>query len=143
MCTTEPRIFFWIAAFIADSIAVNTNGIKTILADGWSTFFNGKSVLSNSPKILPRSPLCYFRILSICKFILADEFFAKALQTFAACLLNHPLYGKLVSPLELPIIFDGNLRITPVLFFVADFNLLDCESDSFTICVTLNWCVFH
>ena len=35
-------------------------------------------------------------------------------------------------PSELPIIFDDNLGTTFVLFFIADFNLLSCEFDSFT-----------
>ena len=34
--------------------------------------------------------------------------------------------------LELPIMFDGSLKVTSVTFFVADFNLLSSEFDSFT-----------
>ena len=41
--------------------------------------------------------------------------------------------GKLaVSSLKLQIMFDDNLRVVPVYFFVADFILLSCESDNFT-----------
>ena len=55
------------------------------------------------------------------------------LQDFATCLLvNNNLCEKLVSSLELPIIFDDNLKTTSVSFFIADFNLLSCEFDSFT-----------
>ena len=62
-----------------------------------------------------------------------DELFAKALQRFATYLLvNSNLRGKLVSSSELPTIFDDNLATMSVLFFIADFNLLNCEFDSFT-----------
>ena len=58
---------------------------------------------------------------------------AKALRRFATFLLvkNH-LWEKLVSSSELSIIFDDRLRTTSVSFFIADFNLLSCEFDSFT-----------
>ena len=50
-------ISLWIAAFVADADAVNSNGIKTLLADGFSIFFiKGKPVFSNGPKILPKNP---------------------------------------------------------------------------------------
>ena len=65
--------------------------------------------------------------------ISVDEFFAKAVQRFATCLLvNNNSCRKLVLSLELPVIFDDNLKTVSVLFFVADFNLLSCEFDSFT-----------
>ena len=60
-------------------------------------------------------------------WILTDELFAKALQKFATCLsVNNYLCGKLVLPLELPIIFDNNLKTTSALFFIADLDLLSC-----------------
>ena len=37
----------------------------------------------------------------------------------------------IVSWLGLPIIFDDNLKIALDLFFIADYNLLSCEFDSF------------
>ena len=50
-------------------------------------------------------------------------------------------WGKLVS-LSL-ITFDDNLKTTSVSFFIADLNLLSCESDSFTFkllyCVIFIW----
>ena len=62
-----------------------------------------------------------------------DELFVKALRRFATCrLVNNNLWGKLVLSSELPIIFNDNLRSTSVLFYIADFNLLSCEFDSFT-----------
>ena len=36
-----------------------------------------------------------------------------------------------MSSLELPIIFDDNLKITSVSFVIADFNLFSCEFYSF------------
>ena len=39
----DPKIFFWIAAPVADAASVNLNGNKTLLADDISSFFiNGK-----------------------------------------------------------------------------------------------------
>ena len=35
----------------------------------------------------------------------------------------------------LPIIFDDNLKVTSVEFFIADFNLFICEADNFTFIV--------
>ena len=44
----------------ADAAAVNSNDIKIIVANDWSAFFiNGKPVISNEPRSLPRnSPDC-------------------------------------------------------------------------------------
>ena len=54
-----------------------------------------------------------------------------ALRRFVTCVLvNNNLCGKLV--LLSPIIFDDNLKTTPVSFFIADFSLLSCDFDSFT-----------
>ena len=52
-CVTDPKYFLWIAASVADAPAVNLNGIKTLLANGLSTFFiKGNPVFSNDPKTL-------------------------------------------------------------------------------------------
>ena len=34
----DPKIFFWIAASVADAVAVNSNGIKKRLANGVRSF---------------------------------------------------------------------------------------------------------
>ena len=52
-------------------------------------------------------------------------------------LVNNNLCGKLVS--LSPIVFDDNLKTTPASFFIADFNLLSYEFDSFTF--KLLYCV--
>ena len=44
----DQSIFLWIIASVADVAAVNPNGIKTLLANGFNT--------SNGPKSLPRNP---------------------------------------------------------------------------------------
>ena len=42
---------------ITDAIAVNPNGIKTLLDNSFKTFFiKDKSVFSNDPKTLPKNP---------------------------------------------------------------------------------------
>ena len=61
------------------------------------------------------------------------NYFFQTLPRFATYLLvNNNLWVKLVSPSELPIIFENNLKTTYVLFFISDFNLLNCELYSFT-----------
>ena len=53
----DPNIFYESAG---DAAAVNPNGIRTPLANGWRTFFiNYKPVFNNGPIVLPRnSPDC-------------------------------------------------------------------------------------
>ena len=81
----DPKIFLWTAASVADADLVNPNGIKTLLADGISTFFiKGKTVFSNDSESLPKNPadcsiLCN---LVFDDFILAKEPFAKVLRSF-------------------------------------------------------------
>ena len=55
---SDPNIFFWIDGSIADNAAaVNPNDIKTLLTNGFNTFFiKSKPVFSNGPKIIPRNP---------------------------------------------------------------------------------------
>ena len=58
-------------------------------------------------------------------FILAEELFAKTLQSFETCVLvNGSLWGKLFSSLESPTKFDQ-------IFKVTGFNLLSYELDNF------------
>ena len=49
----DPNIFLCIPASAADAAAVNSKGIKTILANGLITFFiNGNPLFSNGPSNL-------------------------------------------------------------------------------------------
>ena len=51
-------------------------------------------------------------------FILANEPFAKALQSFDICVLvNTNLHGKLFSLLESPTTFDESFKVTSAPFF--------------------------
>ena len=47
--------------------------------------------------------------------------------------------GLRILSRESPTIFDDNLKTTSDSFFIVDFNLLSCESDSFTF--KLLYCV--
>ena len=79
-----------IPASAANAAAVNPKGIKTFLANGLITFsIKGNPIFSNGPSNLPQSPPDCI-ILDNWVFdnlISADEWFAKALQTFETCLL--------------------------------------------------------
>ena len=77
------------------------------------------------------------------KLMTVDKLFAKALRIFVTCLLvNNNSFGKLILSLELPIIFDDNLKTTSVLFFIADFHFLSCEFDSLTFKL-LYWVILY
>ena len=141
----DLNIFLWIAASVSDAAAaVNRNGIKTLLPAGLTTLFiKGNTVFSNYSKSLSKNPLdCPI----LCNwvfddFILAEELFAKALQSFETFLLvNSNLCGKLFLSLELSITFDESFKVTLVSFFIPDFNLLSCELDSFSFKV-LYWVI--
>ena len=70
----DPKIFLWIAVFVADAAVVNPNGIKTLLSNGFNTFFiKAKPVFCNGPRSLSKNP----PDSPIFNFILADEPFEK------------------------------------------------------------------
>ena len=53
----DPTIFFWIAASVANTAAVNPNGTKRLLGNGVGTFFiNGKATLDNGARELNDPP---------------------------------------------------------------------------------------
>ena len=71
--------------------------------------------------------------------MLAEQLFAKALQSFETCLIfNNNLCGQLFSSLESLTIFDERFNVT--LVFIAGFNFLRCELDNFTSNV-LKWVI--
>ena len=77
-------------------------------------------------KIPPDCPILCNLVFD--NFILAYELFAKALRSFKTCVLvNNSICGKLFSSLESSTTFDESFKVTSVLFFVPDFNLLSCE----------------
>ena len=124
----DPNIFLWIAASVADTAAVNPNGIKTLLANGFCIcLIKGNPVFSNGPKSLTKNPpdciILYNWVFE--SFILADEPFAKALRIFKTyVLVNINLHKKLISSLEPPIIFDERFKVTLVPFFYCRFALI-------------------
>ena len=94
----DPKILFWIAASVADTDAVNPNGIKTILANGLSILLiKGEPIFSSGPKSLPEnlpdSPILdnYFFV----SFILAEEPFAKVLRSLKICVLVNKIYAEI------------------------------------------------
>ena len=53
----QNQVFFCIPASAAEAAEVNPNGIKTLLANGFITFFiNGNQVFNNGPRSWPRNP---------------------------------------------------------------------------------------
>ena len=104
-----------LAASVTDAAAANPNGIKTLLANGLSTFFiKGNPVFSNGPKSLlknpPDCPMLCNQLFD--NFILAKELFSKALQTFETCVCR-----KLFSSLESPTIFDKIFSYFSTIFY--------------------------
>ena len=98
---------------VADAAVVNPNGIKTLLANGLNTFsIKGNPVFNIGPKGLPKNPFDCFIWCNwfFDNFILAEELFAKALQT--CVLVNNNLCAKLFSSLESPTIFDERLYMS-------------------------------
>ena len=73
-------------------------------------------------------------------FTLTNELFVRALLGPETCL---PVTSKLCEKLILlfPIMFDDNL-ILSVAYFVADFNLLSCQSGNFTFTLWY-WIFLH
>ena len=112
----HPNIFLWIAASFADAAAVNSSGIKTLLANVLNTFsIKGNPVFSNGPKSLPKTPSDCFILCNwvFDNFIIAEDLFAKALRSFESCVIvNNNLCGKLSSSLESPITFDESFEVT-------------------------------
>ena len=132
----DPNIFLRITASVAAATAINPYGIKTLLANGLSTFpINDNPVFNNGTKSLPKNPLdCHILYNSVFdNFTLARELFAKALPSFEICVLvNNNLCRKLFSSLESQTTFDESFKVTPVPFFIPDFNLLRGEFDNLT-----------
>ena len=115
-------IFLCIPVSDDDAAALYLNGIKTLVANGLSTFFiKGKPAFSTGPRSLTRNPADCTILDSwvFNNFILGHEFFPK-------------LCGKLVSSLESPITFDERFKVSSATFLIPDFDLLSCELGNFT-----------
>ena len=136
--TPDPNIFLWIAASNADAAAANPNGIEILLANSLSTFpVKGNLFFSNGTKGLAKNTPDWVWVFH--NYILTEELFAKALQSFETCvLLNRNLCGKLFLSLESQTKVDEISKVTSVPFFIPDFNLISCELDNFTFKVLLS-----
>ena len=122
----KPRFFLWIPVSAADSAAVNPNGIKTLLANGVSTFLIiGKLTFTNGSRNTSRNTGCTILDSWVFdNFILADKLFAKAWRNVSNDLCNsNNSCGKLVSLLESPIILDEHFRVTSIALLIADLKL--------------------
>ena len=87
---SHPNIFLWIVASDADTAAVNPNGIEKLLAKSLSKFpIKDNPVSRNGPKSLPKNPpncpILWNWLFD--NFILAEELFAKALESLENCVL--------------------------------------------------------
>ena len=141
------NIFLWVAASIADAVDVNPNEIKTLLANGLSTF-SWKTIqfLAMVLKIYLKISLIVFFLCNwvFYNFILAKELFAKALRILEIfVLVNKNFCGKLFLSSESPTTFDESFRVTSVPFFIPDFNLLrwvldKCYIEAFYIDTIVN-----
>ena len=120
----DSNIFSWISTAV-----VIPNGIKTLLVNVLNTFpIKVNPAISNDPKSPPKYPpdCPLLRNWVFDNFILADEPFAKALQSLKTWLLvDNNLWEKLCSLLESQI--DGIFKVSSVSFFIPDFNLLSCK----------------
>ena len=106
----DPNIYFRIVVYVANAAAVNSNGIKTLLANGLSTFpIKDNPFFSNGPKSLPKNPPDCLILCSLVfdNFIFADEPFAKTLRTLETFILvNNNLCRKFFSSIESPTTFE-------------------------------------
>ena len=136
----EAKAFLCILSSAADTAAVNPNKIN--LVNVFIKFsINGNNVFIIWPRSLPRNSRDCIILdnRAFDSLISVDDLPTKALRRFTTCVLvNNNLRRKLVSSLELPVIFDDYLKTASVSFFVANFNLLSCEFDTI---VNLNYCI--
>ena len=134
MVVLKPKIFWLIPASVADADAVNLYVTCAVVANGISAFFiNGSLIFINCLKSFPRNSTdcTIFEICVFDYFMLAVKRFSKAFRRLAACLfLNNKSCGKLI--LLAQVIFNDNLKVTPVSFFTAHLNLSSRESDNYT-----------
>ena len=85
----ESGTFLCISASVAEVAAVDSNDIKTLLANGLSAFFiKGKPIFSNGSRRLPRNPpdCTILESWVFDNFILTDKLFAKALRSLETSL---------------------------------------------------------
>ena len=106
--------FILIAAFVADAASVNHNGASTFFANCANTaFINGEKTFINGPRSIRRNPPNCIILDSSAfdNYCIADKLL-KTFQTLETYLLViNNFCGKLALSLELPDIFDDNIRV--------------------------------
>ena len=92
---------------VADAVAVNRNGIKTLSANSLSTFLiKGNPVFNDGSQSLLKNPPDF---TVLCNWVF--KHFILALQSFKVCVLvNNNLFGKLFSLLVSLTIFDERFK---------------------------------
>ena len=115
--------FFWIAAFVANIAVDKPNGIKTLSANGVSTFFiNGKPTVINGRKKLRNPPSCLI-IYVVASF---NKIFSEDLIILIISFIS--LFVKVVpSPF---ILFTICSSILFILFSTLNKNPPDCILDN-------------
>ena len=115
---SEPYIFFWIPASIAEAAAVIRNGGKTFFVKGIAIFINGPAnLLYNDPKNPP--DWIILEIWALESFKSVAILLQKAFLSFGFCLviINNSCGKSFPSS-----IFKLIFRIVPVLFLTAVFS---------------------
>ena len=55
----DPKMFFWIAASVPDTVGIKPYGVKALLTNVYRAhFIKGRPVFSNTPKNLLMNPDC-------------------------------------------------------------------------------------
>ena len=122
------------AASVANAFAFNPIGTKMLIVNCLIALpIKGSPVFSKCAKSLPINSYDCTILWNwvFDNFILAEELFAKALESFETyVLVNNNLGRKLFS--SSPTASDESFKITSVPFFVPDFNILSCRLENFT-----------
>ena len=90
---------------------------------------------SNSPRSLPKNPrgCTIWDSWVFENFVLSDELLRKGFQSVETCLsVTNTLCGKLVSSLVSSITNDESFKLTLILRFIPDFNLISYKLVNFT-----------
>ena len=90
------------------------------------------------PKIFPGCTILSNWVFN--NIILDEGLFERSFETSIS--VNNNLCGKLFPLLESPQIFDGIFKVTSLLLFIPDFNLLSCKLENFTFKV-LYWEILY
>ena len=125
---SEPCIFFWVPASIAEAEAVILHGAKIFFTKGTANFINGSAnLLNNDPKNLPHWII--LEIWALESFIFVYILLLNAFLNFAFSLVvsNNSLGKSFPSS-----IFKLILKVVPALILTAVFSFFSCASVNLT-----------